>query len=56
MERFRGIFNLSEHDAKSLYECIQLNLKEVAENSDKLISLSYDGANVISGRLNGVQK
>ncbi|XP_060855369.1 uncharacterized protein LOC132933049 [Metopolophium dirhodum] len=56
VERFWGFFNPSGHDAKSLSECIKYNLKEVTENHDKLISQSYDGAAVMSGRLSGVQK
>ncbi|XP_025412523.1 uncharacterized protein LOC112684990, partial [Sipha flava] len=56
VERFWGFFNPSGHDAKSLSKCIKYNLKEVTENHDKLISQSYDGAAVMSGRLSGVQK
>ncbi|VVC35657.1 Hypothetical protein CINCED_3A019325 [Cinara cedri] len=56
VERFWGFFNPSGHDAKSLSECIKYNLKEVIENHGKLISQSYDGAAVMSGRLSGVQK
>lgn len=56
VERFWGFFIPSGHDAKSLSDCIKDNLKEVSENTDKLISQSYDGAAVMSGRFSGVQK
>jgi len=56
VERFWGFFIPSGHDAKSLSDCIKYNLKEVSENTDKLISQSYDGAAVMSGRFSGVQK
>lgn len=56
VERFWGFFNPTGHDAKSLPECIIFNLEKVLESPDMLICQSYDGANVMSGRLNGVQK
>jgi len=56
VERFWGFFNPTGHDAKSLSECIIFNLEKVLESPDMLICQSYDGANVMSGRLNGVQK
>jgi len=56
VERFWGFFIPSGHDAKSLFDSIKDNLKEVSENTDKLISQSYDGAAVMSGRFSGVQK
>lgn len=57
VERFWGFFNTSGHDAKSLSECIKINIKEVTDNNDKLISQSYDGAAAaISGQLFGAQK
>jgi hypothetical protein len=55
-ERFWGFFIPSGHDAKSLSDCIKDNLKEVSENTDKLISQSYDGTDVMSGQFSGVQK
>ncbi|XP_060845267.1 zinc finger MYM-type protein 1-like [Rhopalosiphum padi] len=55
-ERFWGFFNPTGHDAKSLSECIIFNLEKVLKSLDMLICQSYDGANVMSGRLNGVQK
>ncbi|VVC34062.1 Ribonuclease H-like domain,Domain of unknown function DUF4371 [Cinara cedri] len=56
VERFWGFFNPTGHDAKSLSECIIFNLEKVLESPNMLICQSYDGANVMSGRLNGVQK
>ncbi|XP_025417992.1 zinc finger MYM-type protein 1-like [Sipha flava] len=56
VERFWGFFNPIGHDAKSLSECIIFNLEKVLESPDMLICQSYDGANVMSGRLKGVQK
>ncbi|KAE9522125.1 hypothetical protein AGLY_017469 [Aphis glycines] len=55
VERFWGFLIPSGHDAKSLSDCIKHNLKEVSENTDKLISQSYDEAAVMSGRFSGVQ-
>ncbi|VVC37262.1 Domain of unknown function DUF4371 [Cinara cedri] len=56
VERFWGFFNPTGHDAKSLSECIIFNLEKVLESPNMLICQSYDSANVMSGRLNGVQK
>lgn len=55
VERFWGFFIPSGYDVKSLSDCIKDNLKEVSDNTDKLISQSYDGAAVMSGRFTGLQ-
>lgn len=56
IERFWGFFIPSGHDAKSLSDCIKDNFKKLSENTDKLISQSYEGVAVISGRFSDVQK
>jgi len=56
VERFWGFFNPTKHDAKSLSEGIIFNLEKVLETPEMLISQSYDGANAMSGCLNGVQE
>jgi len=55
IERFWGFFNPTGHDAKSLSECIKSTLEVVLTDKRKLISQSYDGANVMSGYISGVQ-
>lgn len=56
VEWFWGFFISSKYDTKSLSDYIKVNLKEISENTDKLISQSYYGVAVMSGRLSGVQK
>lgn len=55
VERFWGFFNPTGHDAKCLSECIKSTLKDVLTDKNKLITQSYDGANVMSGHISGVQ-
>ncbi|KAL4097871.1 hypothetical protein QTP88_022574 [Uroleucon formosanum] len=55
VERFWGFFNPTGHDAKCLSECIKSTLQEVLTDKNKLITQSYDGANVMSGHISGVQ-
>ena len=55
VERFWGFISPPEHDAKSLAGCLKETLSSVVECPDKVISQSYDGANVMSGRHAGVQ-
>lgn len=55
VERFWNFVNPPDHDALSLSECIKNNLEQVLDKRDKLISQSYDGASVMSGRHAGVQ-
>lgn len=55
VERFWGFFNPISHDAKGLSECIKSALQEVLIDKQKLITQSYDGANVTSGHISGVQ-
>jgi len=55
VERFWNFVNPPDHDALSLSQCIKTNLEQVLDKSDKLISQSYDGASVMSGRHAGVQ-
>ncbi|VVC40495.1 Domain of unknown function DUF4371 [Cinara cedri] len=56
VERFWRFFNPTGHDAKSLSECIIFNLEKVLESTNMLICQSYDGANVMSGRLNATSQ
>ncbi|KAL4088759.1 hypothetical protein QTP88_023843 [Uroleucon formosanum] len=55
VERFWGFFNPTGHDAKCLSECIKSILQDVLTDKNKLITQSYDGANVMSGHISGVQ-
>lgn len=56
VERFWSFVNPVGHDAVSLTSSIKNVLIEtIGENRDKLISQSYDGASVMSGRQSGVQ-
>ncbi|GBN47597.1 hypothetical protein AVEN_32787-1, partial [Araneus ventricosus] len=55
VERFWGFKNPPGHDAKSIAECIQASLEKVVTKSEKLISQSYDGTNMMSGQHAGVQ-
>lgn len=55
VERFWSFNNPTGHDAQSLFECIKSALQEVIPNKQKLITQSYDGANVMSGKIKGVQ-
>ncbi|KAL4098036.1 hypothetical protein QTP88_022708 [Uroleucon formosanum] len=55
VERFWGFFNPTGHDAKCLSECIKSTLQDVLIDKNKLITQSYDGANVMSGHISGVQ-
>ena len=55
VERFWGFFNPLGHDALSLSGNIKEVLAEVVPNKEKLVSQSYDGANVMSGQHAGVQ-
>lgn len=56
VERFWVFLNPEGHSAVNLANSINENLKQVLDNPDKLISQSYDGANVMSGRHGGVNK
>uniref|UniRef100_A0A8D8VVN1 Zinc finger MYM-type protein 1 n=1 Tax=Cacopsylla melanoneura TaxID=428564 RepID=A0A8D8VVN1_9HEMI len=56
-ERFWGYFNPEDETAEGLSECIGNELKKVLKNdSHKLIAQTYDGASVMSGEKQGVQK
>lgn len=55
VEIFWTFLNPTGHDAKTVAQCIKDILMEVIGDSNKLISQSYDGANVMSGRHGGVQ-
>jgi len=55
VERFWSFFNSTGHDAKCLSECIKSTLQNVLLDKQKLITQSYDGANVMSGHISGVQ-
>lgn len=57
VERFWRFYVPDGHDAKSIAACI-LNVVNplLDQNPNKLIAQSYDGASVMSGELNGVQK
>lgn len=48
VERFWGFLNPTGHDAKALFECIKSTLQIVLPDPKKLITQSYDGANVMS--------
>ncbi|GBM54699.1 hypothetical protein AVEN_13048-1 [Araneus ventricosus] len=55
VKRFWGFTNPPGHDAKSIAECIQASLEKVVAKTEKLISQSYDGTNVMSGQHAGFQ-
>ncbi|CAH1997050.1 unnamed protein product [Acanthoscelides obtectus] len=57
VERFWRFYVPDGHDAKSIAACV-LNVVNplIDQNPNKLIAQSYDGASVMSGELNGVQK
>ncbi|CAH2021371.1 unnamed protein product [Acanthoscelides obtectus] len=57
VERFWRFYVPDGHDAKSIAACV-LNVVNplLDQNPKKLIAQSYDGASVMSGELNGVQK
>lgn len=56
IERFWSFVNPIGHDAVSLSTAIKTVLNEtIGTNKEKLISQSYDGASVMSGRNSGVQ-
>ena len=56
VERFWKFVNPDGHDANAISHCIMKELELVIGNENKLIAQSFDGASVMSGRLNGVQK
>ncbi|KAK4879423.1 hypothetical protein RN001_007569 [Aquatica leii] len=56
VERFWSFLNPSDHNATALSDCIENLLNSVLKQTDQLISQSYDGASVMSGVHNGVQK
>lgn len=55
VERFWKFDNPEGHDAESIAKCICTSLDYVVQNPEKLVSQSYDGANVMSGHHAGVQ-
>ncbi|CAH2011508.1 unnamed protein product [Acanthoscelides obtectus] len=57
VERFWRFYVPDGHDAKSIAACV-LNVANplLDQNPNKLIAQSHDGASVMSGELNGVQK
>ena len=56
VERFLGFVDTSEkQDAESLYCYIMEYLKFCKLDKIKIIAQSYDGANVMSGKFNGIQ-
>lgn len=55
VERFWKFDNPEGHDAESIAKCICTSLDYVVQNPEKLVSQSYDGANVMSGQHAGVQ-
>lgn len=55
VERFWKFCKPLGHDALSLSGNIKEVLAEVVSNKEKLVSQSYDGANVMSGQHAGVQ-
>ena len=56
VERFWQFINPPGHNAASISQCIIQSLLESGVNKDKIISQSYDGANVMtSGKHGGVQ-
>ncbi|XP_065320170.1 uncharacterized protein LOC135927868 [Gordionus sp. m RMFG-2023] len=54
-ENLIGIINLECLSAESITDCILKQLNDLNINSANIISQSYDGANVMSGRNGGVQ-
>lgn len=55
-ERFIGFNPAKELDAKSLVKYIKVVLARVSADINKCVAQTYDGASVMSGALNGVQK
>lgn len=56
VERYWGFMNLSALDAERISnELLSKLCEHLLKNPKKLIAQSYDGALVISGRVNGVQ-
>lgn len=55
IERFWSFYNPTGHDAQSLLECMKPVLQEVIFVNQKLIIQSYDGANVMSVEIKGLQ-
>lgn len=57
VERFWKFLNPQGHDARAISNCILEELEPlIGNNPNKLVAQSYDGASVMSGRFNGVQK
>lgn len=57
VERFWNFVSPAGHDALSISECILKEISPlVSDSPNKLVAQSYDGASVMSGGLNGVQK
>lgn len=56
VERFWTFKNPCGHDAQALATCVKDALEEVVSDKTKVISQSYDGANVMSGAHSGVQE
>lgn len=54
-ERFLGYHPAKKLNAASLLEYIKLRLSKCAVDITKCVAQTYDGANVMSGHLNGVQ-
>ena len=55
VERFWTFISPENHDASSLANNLKTILEQVIDKKEKLISQSYDGASVMSGRHSGVQ-
>lgn len=56
VERFWGFFNPAGQDAESIAAAIEKELNIIIPNNpEKLICQGYDGANVMSGNITGVQ-
>ncbi|KAJ4427303.1 hypothetical protein ANN_24923 [Periplaneta americana] len=56
VERFWAFKNSCGHDAQALATRVKDALEEVVSDKTKVISQSYDGANVMSGAHSGVQE
>jgi hypothetical protein len=54
-ERFWSFVKPEGHSAENFSKSILHELKEIGISQDQLIAQSYDGANVMSGKNNGVQ-
>ena len=56
-ERFLGFFEVSEDKSSSkLTEVISSVLNTYSNSKEKLVSQTYDGAAVMAGKINGVQR